>query len=346
VQGPLVTLQELLNSDVEAIGAQLRQGWDWWTWELANLAPERWRRRARSGRPQVSLSENGQLRLQRRGRPDEAIDTTRARRLIADVAIPAGLALRRRVILPAVGAADLRRLLALELDRLTPFRAEEVYFDFERLEPAAGRQPVELAVIRRADAEAALKRVAARGVTPLRLGVAAEDGVRFDFLPGLRAAGLAGGGRASAAWWGVAAGLFALNVAIMVWKDVDDLAQVRQAVELQRPAVTLALKLRQKVEQEDSARRSLLARRAHNDPLRIEDAVARAFPPPQLIQRLEWNGKSLRLVGQRDPKFDVLAAIRASDLGAARSLVNTDPVAAGAKAQFDVVAEPGAEARR
>ncbi len=346
-----MTLQELLNSDVGALGASVRQGYDWWIGELAQLVPDRWRRRAAGGRPLVELRQDlGPPRLRRRGRRDEVIGPKRKRALSADLGLGPAQVLTRSVVLPAVGMADLRRLVALELDRLTPFRPDQVYFDIELLErdQQAGRQALRLAVIPRADAEAALEQAARYGVAPLRLGVLDGESLRFDFLPALRAAGRgARANRALTLWWSLAAGLIALNVAVLAIKDMDDVATLRSTVEAQRPMVALALKLRQRVEQEAAVRTTLLARRAHNEPLRIEDAVARAFPSPQWIQRLEWNGRSLRLVGYRDAGFDVLAAARRSGvLGAPRSLSNVDPATAGAKPQFDLIAEPAGEPRR
>jgi general secretion pathway protein L len=338
-----MTLQELLNSDVEVIGDWLRQGWDWWIEELAQLIPESWRRGGRGEAPVAELEGSGAtVRLWRRGR---FVEIERgARPSAAALGVSPELVLTREVVLPAVGRSDVRRLAALDLDRLTPFRPDQVYFDVERVEldRALGRQTLTLAVIPRAAAEAALERGRGYGLTPLRLGVLEEGGLRFDFLPAMRAAGHGGrSDRGLLLWWGAAALLAALNVGILVFKDMDDVGALRAVVEQQRPAAELASSLRRRVETEAVARRALLAQRTHDDPLRIQASVTRAFPPPQWIQRLEWNGRNLRLVGYRDPGFDVLGAIRkAGDLGEPRALTNGTAAAPGAKPAFDLVTQP------
>lgn len=346
-----MTLQDLLNTDVAALGGWARQGWDWWTGELAQMVPERWRRSGRAQRPWVELgAEGAPVRLWRRGRFTERLEPAPGRALTADVGLPAAAVLQRRLSLPAVGRADLKRLVALELDRLTPFRADQVYFDIELLERdrESGRQALLLAVIPRAEAEAALERAGRHAVTAARLGVVDGEGLRFDFLEAMRAAGRGGRpDRRLLYGWAAAAGLIALNLAILVFKDMDDIASLQRAVDLQRPTVALALKLRQRVEQEAALRQGLLAQRAHDEPLRIEDAVTRAFPAPQWVERLEWNGHAVRIVGYRDPGFDVLAAIRKSRaLGAARALTSPNATVPGAKPAFDVIAEPPGEARK
>ena len=45
------------------------------------------------------------------------------------VALPVGQVLRKTILLPAAAEENLRQVLAYDLDRLTPFKADEVYFD-------------------------------------------------------------------------------------------------------------------------------------------------------------------------------------------------------------------------
>lgn len=344
-----MTLQDLLNTDVRAIGEALRQGWAWWTDELGQLAPERWRRARSADRPVADLGEAGPtLRLWRRGRFSEVAPGARPR--AADLGLAPRQVLVRQVVLPAVGRADVLRLVALELDRLTPFQPDQVYIDVERVtvDRAQGRQTLRLAVVPRPEAEAALERARRHGLSPLRLGVLEAAELSFDFLPAIRAAGRGGRpDRALPLWWAAAGALLALNLSILVLRDVDDLANLRQTVELQRPTATLAASLRRRVELEARARRGLLDRRAQNDPLRIEAAVTRAFAPPAWIQRLEWNGRTLRLVGYAPPGYDVLAAIRRSRaLGEPRALTRGEAASPAAKPPFDLVTQPTGAPRR
>lgn len=63
----------------------------------------------------------------------------------------AGEALLRRATMPAATEENLAQVLAFEMDRLTPFRADEVYFDYRVIarDAAAGQLTLQLAVARR-----------------------------------------------------------------------------------------------------------------------------------------------------------------------------------------------------
>jgi hypothetical protein len=334
-----MSARDLLETDVGSLTAWAARAADGWWGELVQLVPAAWRARFRSRHPVADLGVAGQsVRLWRDGRIVQLAEG-RSRPMAARLAAPPAQVLLRTVRLPPLPAADLRRLVALELDRLTPLREDEVYFDVERLEEHEGPAgTVRLGVIRREAVDAALARAERFGLTPLGLGAMDGDRLRFDFLRDVRGRRPQ---RRAALLWAAAGVLAAVNVGVAVWKDMDDVAFVRQAVELQKPSAALAVKLRARVERENAARRDLIARRDWGEPLRLEDAATRAFPAPQWIDRLEWNGRSLRLAGLRDPRFDVLAAVQAQPtLGVPRTLSNGQAAAGVGKAPFDLIAEP------
>ena len=97
-------------------------------------------------------------------------------------------ALLRRVTMPAATEENLRQVLAFEMDRLTPFRAEEVYFDcrVESREADGSRIGVELGVVRRELVDARLDTFRRWGASVQ--GVALRDdighgGSLLDLLP-------------------------------------------------------------------------------------------------------------------------------------------------------------------
>jgi general secretion pathway protein L len=80
--------------------------------------------------------------------------------------LPAARLLARRLTLPLAAEENLRQVLGFELDRQTPFRADQVYFD-QRIaarDPIAKQMQVELAITTRAALDADLDRLAAAGV--------------------------------------------------------------------------------------------------------------------------------------------------------------------------------------
>ncbi|HEX6833070.1 MAG TPA: PilN domain-containing protein [Rudaea sp.] len=80
--------------------------------------------------------------------------------------IRAGRALRRSLTLPLAAESNLRQVLAFEMDRQTPFKADQVYFDYrvDRTDGAARMLQVELIAVPRAQLDAELAPLNADGV--------------------------------------------------------------------------------------------------------------------------------------------------------------------------------------
>lgn len=79
--------------------------------------------------------------------------------------LPASAVLRRRLHLPLAALPRLRQVLAYEMDRQTPFRADQVHFDIRLLEKAAaGMLDVELVAVPRSRLDPLLQRLDATGL--------------------------------------------------------------------------------------------------------------------------------------------------------------------------------------
>jgi general secretion pathway protein L len=162
--------------------------WRWWSDELAQLLPERFAQMRGAGRvPVVAVSDGEVVLVEPRSAVGPqtrvelgALDEARARaalralleragdkRMRARIALAPGEALVRRVTMPAATEENLSQVLAFEMDRLTPFRADEVYFDHRVVsrDAAAGQIGVELAVARRALVDARVAQMRALGAS-------------------------------------------------------------------------------------------------------------------------------------------------------------------------------------
>jgi general secretion pathway protein L len=80
------------------------------------------------------------------------------------VSVPAHELLRKRIVLPAAVEENLAQVLTYDLDRHTPFKADELYFDATVVERNAARNTVtvDLAAARRTAIDPALKSRAAK----------------------------------------------------------------------------------------------------------------------------------------------------------------------------------------
>jgi general secretion pathway protein L len=339
-------LKDILNADLGEIGQWIAQGFAWWVDELASLVPERWR----SGftrRPRYEaeyLGETSGWRFWRDGRIVELNDPPRGSAARVGLLVSPAEALSREIEYPLLPFNDLRRIIALDIDRLTPFRADSVVTDIEVVDrdAEAGRQTVALGVMQRSTAMAAIERAYAAGLDPASMGARTDDGeVRYDFLPALKASDSASDAGRRRLYWQVAViVLLVLNVAALVLRDVSDVDHLRQQVDDQQATANIALRLRQSVERETARRQALLARRTRGEPLRVVNAVTRALPTGVWVQRMEWNGQSIRLVGLKSGAFDVPAAIRGSPAFTnPRALAIDAQAHTGQGEPFDVVAD-------
>lgn len=151
----------------------------WWKTELLGCLPARWRDHLVSPPLRVVVERAaGGLRLVRqRGATVEATlelsdaetEVGLAARFLHNdedpiseiwLKLPAERVLRRRLSLPLAAEENLGQILAFEMDRQTPFKADQVYFDHRiiKRDQATAQLGVEIAVVPRSllDAELAL----------------------------------------------------------------------------------------------------------------------------------------------------------------------------------------------
>lgn len=341
-----MTLQTILNADLGTIGRWLHAGFAWWTDEVSSLVPERYRRSARRrARWTARVSQGGEIQLWRDGRPTQATPPSPSAGWRADVMLPSQAVLVNELDLPRLSKADLRRMLTANMDSLTPFPAERVYFDALAVAHPADetRAQVRLAVLPRERALDVLARARALGLDVERLGVEDEAGAPvFDFMAAIRADQGGGGGRRRLVlWWCACAGLVALNVLTWVLLDMRDLRRLQAVVDAEQPRVAAAIRIREAAAAEQGLRLALLVRRSQNEPLRILDALAKVLPEGQWAHRLEWNGRTVRVVGFKTQGFDVVGALRRTPaLTNPRSLLADMPIKTAAGVEpFDVIAD-------
>ncbi len=336
-----MTTPAILDADVATLARWARTGFDWWIDELRGLVPPGLKRHLAPQPAVIALADGDRIGLLRHGLPVD-----RAAGPVV-VALPAEAVLLRVVRLPALGQADLRRLVLLDADRLLPFPAGAAFIDFDSGPRGAdGLAQVTIAGAPVGRARQALAAAEAAGLAVTRLGVATGDGVRFDFLPALHAADGTAPGRARRWWWSLVAAAFVLNLAVLIGRDVYALRETEALVTAHGEAAATARTLRARVLGEDARRRALLARRDAQDPLPLLAAATRALPDTAWVQRLSWDGGQLRLAGYKTGAADVVAALRRFPAFASARRVPGEATAASSTTEpFDVSIErPGQRA--
>jgi general secretion pathway protein L len=145
----------------------------WWGSELASLVPAPVRRILVRPRLVVSLEGDGMRVLEERGQEARPLGLARDAADVARLAggRPAGLRLPlsscyvRRVLLPAAARRDAAGILALDLERATPFREADVYHAhvIDAASGPPGRIAVRHVIVKRALLDRAVARLEAAG---------------------------------------------------------------------------------------------------------------------------------------------------------------------------------------
>lgn len=314
----------------------------WWGGQLLACLPARWRavlsERSESllldlqGEEFVVWREKGDSVREyariRRGTPveEQAAEFRRLRNAIDDpdvrtvFVIPPERVLSRTLGLPAAAEENLRQVLAFEMDRQTPFKADQVYFDSRVLgHDANGRTArVELVLIPRGQLDQEL------GVLP---GGATElDGVdtwregrgaarrHINLLPPERRA------RRRSLRLPINLGLAALAIVLLVVNMNQSLANRAAAVELMRDEVKQAGEEAREV---SALRQTLvdsigganfLTERKRKGPLMvglINDLTTR-IPLDTYLERLQIESDQVQLQGQAEEASKLIALLGAS----------------------------------
>ncbi len=156
----------------------------WWLEQLVSIGHRRGEQQP-DGVVLALATSDGPVRvLRRRGARSEALGEValgpqgRAAlsRMIGRRRGPVSLRLRqallhRDIVLPLAAERDLRRVLAYELERVTPFTAAEVHWDYRvrKRDVARGQLVVELVITPRAVLDPVLQALAGLGVAPARV---------------------------------------------------------------------------------------------------------------------------------------------------------------------------------
>ncbi|WP_285404132.1 PilN domain-containing protein [Luteibacter sp. ME-Dv--P-043b] len=286
----------------------------WWGGELAALMPVRWREAFAGGERWYAVERHDtgwQMRRAGESLPvAEAADADTPEHRAAVLAgalaeadpadrrvalvLPAAQVMRRRLVLPLAARDNLRQVVGFDLDRQTPFRAEDIHYGVREIGAAGteGRFIAELAATPRIALDPLLDELAGLGVMPDRVDVAeGHDLAGVDLLPPARAPRRVDRRRRLNLM--LLAAIVLLAIATMaMWLHNRTLAleTMRAEVEAMQGDAQRVKALRQKLT--DSAGASgFLARRKTETPavLPVLDELTRRLPDDTWLERFTLN---------------------------------------------------------
>jgi general secretion pathway protein L len=225
--------------------------------------------------------------------------------------VPDHLVLQRTLELPLATERNLRAVLAFEMDRYTPFKADAVYFGhaIQARDPAKRTLRVLLTVVPRSAVGAGPEAIEARG---MRLALRSEQ-------PRTRLRVAVAG----------AALLLGLALVLPFLQKIDAAARLEQEVREARQQALGAEAARRELERLLAEERALPERRAQRPPaLEVLHELTRLLPDHSWLARLELDGSRVRLRGESLNAAELVAALEGSALFGDASLegsVTRDP---------------------
>ncbi|MFC6669226.1 PilN domain-containing protein [Marinobacterium aestuariivivens] len=322
----------------QELGDPLARFWRWWSGELYGLLPTGWRRRF-SGQALVVRVE-----------PQEEVelvvldDTEEIYRLPLNVAPPPaliqqlrqmasqagrtvlqlepGAVLHKSIALPAVTEPRLASVLGFEMDRHTPFKAEDVYFGYRvtRREPAAQRILVDLYLLPRKRLDTLLQRLKTFGIVPTAvLPVEARTSAerhRLNLLPPeLRSGNTQGRQRSMRNRLIIVALLLVMLVGFPLYQRSQRVEALEAALDQPRAEAQRAQQIRAEIEALVDGRQYLGRRKAEQLPvLFVLDELTQLLPDNTWLSRFELNGQSLRIQGESGSASSLIGILEESEM--------------------------------
>ncbi|WP_440225631.1 PilN domain-containing protein [Dokdonella sp. MW10] len=343
----------------------------WWGGELLACLPEHWRKRL-AGRSEALLLEVRERELvvwrERAGGtvefgrislddvPEAQLDAFRRLRARIEnpnartvLVIPGARALTRAMTLPAAAEDNLRQVLAFEMDRQTPFKADQVYFDSRVASRDAGARNMrlELVVMPRTSLDPELAAFA-NGTAELDAvdiwrGAPGEGRHHINLLPSERRA------RRRDMRLPLNLGLAAAALALLVFNMSESLANRAAAVEAMsaavdqaRAAATEVTELR-KTLQDSIGGANFLSDKKRKGPVVIGllNDLTHRLKDDTYLERLQIENNQIQIQGQSKEAANLISVLASSPyLGSPRFEGQIQPDPRTSKDRFTISADP------
>jgi general secretion pathway protein L len=324
----------------------------WWLAELRGLMPRRLRQAGRRGRRGVvlTLGPDESMVAERTADQERALGSVasdapdhdqRLRALLAGaqrrgrrvtLRLAGDLGLRKVLDLPLAAREDLEQLLRFEMDRLTPFKAEEVYFAQQVVgaDPAARRISVELQLAPRRVVDQALATAQRLGLAAGRveLASAAPGAERLNLLRREPGAG-ARESRLNRALVLLAAALAVTAVVIPLRRQQATLDDLQTRVAAAQAEAEESMALRARLDQLTQSAQFLIAEKTGRPMVtEVLAELTRLVPDQAHIVQLELRDGTVQLHGYAATASELIGLLDESQLFKTpqfRSPVTQDP---------------------
>jgi len=317
------------------------QFFQWWGEELRNALPVRFKARLQYARRRLliqpgdgdialsvddagavqsldSFSTDQDIQLQRQqvGKLLQQHELTEVHR---DLLLSEDMVLRTPVTMPIATEANLRQALAYEMDRHTPFQAEEVFYTWRDLtrDREAGHIRFELCVTPREPVEGHLEFMKKLGWAPTGVDVASPDGpLGINLLPvELRFHIVNQQARMN---WIIAAVTLFLLVFVMtqsLWLREHQVEVIQAAIDDVRAEALSVQQVRKQIDDASEAAGFLQSRKVENGyKVKVLAELTRVLPENTYLDRLSLHADTTQMQGKSDNAQGLIELINSSPI--------------------------------
>lgn len=212
-----------------------------------------------------------------------------------------GQALRKELSLPLAAEENLRQVVAFEMDRHTPFKADQVYFDC-RHERGDKQIEVSLVVAPRVPVDERLSQLTSWGAQVTAVRVADDEtDVPWNILPTERRQKdrVTWLSRRNIALASGAVVLFCVVLALPIWKKREIVLALHLPLDKARKQAVVAEGLRDQLEAQLAEYNYLLNKKRESPPVvAVLEDVTRVLPDDTWVQQFDLKGKEMMIQGE------------------------------------------------
>jgi general secretion pathway protein L len=313
----------------------------WWVRELGQAMPLTWQQKLQHALRRVTLKSAGESLILSVDE-NRALETLQTLSTQQDVALqkeqindllgqndlleaPRFLlleldrVLHRELHLPLAAEANLKQVLLFEMDRQTPFKASDVYFDWKIVgrDASAGQVRLDLYVAPRSEVNQAVDAALKRGFTLAGVDIAKGDStLGLNLLPHDQRVRTANRkARANYGLAAVAVVLLALVMAQSLYLRAHQVTELEAAIAEVRGEARKVTDIKQRIEDVSEAAGFLAVRRGQS-PLAIEvlNDVTRILPDDTYLDRLVISQDNVQMQGKSQNAQRLIELVNESEL--------------------------------
>lgn len=327
------------NLRLRFVNGPAGQFFQWWGGELGNAMPAQLRARMQYARRrlliqlddnEIALAIDGTGNVQSLDSfttvQDLQLQQQRIRELLQeheltevgrDLLLPESAVLRTEVVMPLAAEANLRNALAYEMDKHTPFQAEEIFFTWRVIsrDREAGQLHFELFVTPRGPVEARIEQLKRLGLPPGGVDVSIdEEPLGINLLPeALRHRVVNQQTRMNWAFATITVLLMAFVMTQSLWLREHQIETINEAIESVRAEAMAVQQIRKQIDDASEAVGFLQGRKIQNG-YKVEALaeLTRILPQDTFLDRLSLHAETTQMQGKSDNSQGLIELINNS----------------------------------